>query len=298
MEKIQQALEKARRTRVGDARPQPVQGRPVVRQRPHPNADRDELRVDYQRTRVVRVDPEVLRQNRVVAAGRDDEPGSEAFRILRTQVLARLEARGGNAVAVCSGVQAEGKTLVAVNLAVSVARQLHRTALLVDLDIHRPSIHRCFGLNPTLGLMDHLAGRAPLEDCLVNPGIERLVLLPQTGPASEASELLTSRRMAALAAELKTRYRDRIVVYDCPPLLATNDALVIMDYADGCLLVVREGRLQRAELQRAVDLVGPENYLGVVLNDARYAEGARYYHYHYGRGRDTTTTERPRPQEG
>lgn len=285
MEKIQQALEKARRARgTTAARPEPASNPTLPRRRgrSYPAAEGADLRIDYEQTRVVGTDPEVLRRNRVVAAGQDDQAALEAFRILRTQVLARLEARGGNVIAVCSASQAEGKTLLAANLAVSLARQLHHSALLVDLDLHKPSVHRCFGVTPTPGLVDYLEGRVPLQDCLVNPGIERLVLLPQGAPVPQSSELLASQRMVALASELKARYRDRIVVYDCPPLLATNDALVIMDYADGCLLVVREGKLQRAELRRAAELVGEERFLGVVLNDARWAKATRYYYYYKG----------------
>jgi protein-tyrosine kinase len=295
VEKIQQALEKARRIRAdalqqprsdgGGAGRQPNAGGngSAASSSPYPTATATgELRIDYERTRVVDTAPEVLRRNRIVAATREDSGAFEAFRILRTQVLARLEARNGNAIAICGAGQGEGKTLVAVNLAVSMARQPHRSALLVDLDLRNPSVHRCFDLTPEYGLSDYLAGRVPLEECLVNPGIERLVLLPQRERIPQSSELLGLRRMAALAQELKARYRDRIIVYDCPPLLVTDDPLVTMDYADGCLLVVREGKTQRAELLRAAELVGEDRFLGTVLNDARWATASGYYYYGYG----------------
>ena len=286
MEKIQQALERARQARTGAAalRARPGGGRPA-RPVAADGGGNGELRIEYRETRVIAAAPQVLRRSRIVA-GQNDDSALEAFRILRTQVLTRLEARGGNAVAVCGAGQGEGKTLVAMNLAVSLARQLHRSALLVDLDFHKPSIHRCFGLSPALGLSDYLEGRAPLEACLVNPGIERLVLLPQTTRVQNSSELLASPRMAALARELKARYRDRVIVYDCPPLLATNDPLVIMDHADGCLLVVQEGRTRRADVMRAAELVGEERFLGTVLNNARWASASGYYYY-YDYGRDT-----------
>ena len=294
MEKIQQALERARRARTAVFRTRFDDGRsgdgvvvddgPFDRRPPAAVGDTGELRIDYRRTGVVEADPRVLQRNRIVAAGQGDDFASEAFRILRTQVLARLEARRGNTVAVCGAGQGEGKTLVAANLAVSLARQLTLSALLVDLDFRNPSVHRCFGLSPALGLSDYLEGRAPLEACLVNPGIERLVLLPQPVRVPESSELLASPRMAALARELKARYRDRVVVYDCSPLLMTNDPLIVMDYADGCLLVVQEGRTRRAEVVRAAELVGEERFLGTVLNNARWAPASAYYYYGYGYG--------------
>lgn len=281
MEKIQQALERARRARAA-----------ALKKRQQRNGwssggPSDELRIEYERTRIAPASPEVLQRNRIIA-GHDDSPSFEAFRILRTQVLGRLEAIGGNAVAVCGASQGEGKTLVAVNLAVSLARQVNRSALLVDLDLRNPSVHRCFGLQPTVGISDHLLGEAPLEACLINPGIERLVLLPQISRVADSSELLATPRMAALAQELKERYPDRIVVFDCPPLLMTNDSLIIMDYADGCLLVIQEGRTRRPEVERAIELIGEERFLGSILNNAREGPASGYYYgygYGYGYGR-------------
>ncbi|MDX1539764.1 MAG: AAA family ATPase [Geminicoccaceae bacterium] len=277
MEKIQQALERARRART-IALKRRQQGRWQG------GAELDELKIEYEQTRVVPAAPEALRRSRIIA-GHDDEPSFESFRILRTQVLGRLEAIGGNAIAVCGASQGEGKTLVAVNLAVSLARQVNRTALLVDLDLRNPSVHRCFGLQPTLGISDHLAGEAPLSACLINPGIERLVLLPQITRVADSSELLATPRMAALARELKERYPDRIVVFDCPPLLMTNDPLIIMDYADGCLLVIQEGRTRRPQVERAIELIGEDRFLGSVLNNARMGPASEhYYGYGYGYG--------------
>lgn len=277
MEKIQQALERARRARVAALKRRRQTGW-------NGTGRLDELKIDYERTRVVPTSSEVLQRNRIIA-GHDDDPSFESFRILRTQLLARLEALGGNAVAVCGASQGEGKTLVAVNLAISVARQVNRSALLVDLDLRNPSVHHCFGIHPAAGISDHLAGEAPLEACLINPGIERLVLLPQVARIADSSELLAAPRMAALARELKERYPDRIVVFDCPPLLMTNDSLIIMDYADGCLLVIQEGRTRRAQVERAVELIGEERFLGSVLNNARSGPASGYYYgYGYGYG--------------
>lgn len=277
MEKIQQALERARRARMAALKRR--------RQTEWNGGSRpEELRIEYERTRIVATAPAVLERNRIMS-GHERNPSFESFRILRTQVLGRLEALGGNAVAVCGASQGEGKTLVAVNLAVSLAHQVNRTALLVDLDLRNPSIHRCFGLQPKVGLSDHLADDAPLEACLINPGIERLVLLPQVARIAESSELLAAPRMAALARELKERYPDRIVVFDCPPLLMTNDSLIIMEYADGCLLVIQEGRTRRVQVERAIELIGEKRFLGSVLNNARVGPASGYYYgYGYGYG--------------
>ena len=83
--------------------------------------------------------------------------------------------------------------------------------------------------------------------------------------------------MASLARELKERYPDRVVIYDCPPLLLTDDPLLAMEYADGCLLVVQEGKTGRTEFLRAAELVGEHRYLGTVFNDARWSSASTYY---------------------
>ncbi|MEK0086040.1 exopolysaccharide biosynthesis protein [Benzoatithermus flavus] len=234
------------------------------------------LRIAYTRTAVREPPPGALRRQGVLA-GEARHPVADAFRVLRARLLAELDARGGGMVAVTAAGPAEGKTFVATNLAVAIASLFTRTALLVDLDLRRPVVHRRFGLAPKQGLADCLLGRAALEDCLVNPGIERLVLLPQPEPLTGgASELLASPRMAALARELRGRYPDRVVILNTPPLLAGDDALTASALADGCLLVAREGRTSRASLLRAAELIGRERLLGSVLDDARWSGSPAY----------------------
>jgi Mrp family chromosome partitioning ATPase len=231
--------------------------------------------VRYTRTAVIGPPPGALERHGILA-GDPEHPVADAFRILRTRLLSELAARGGNTIAVCGALPGEGKTFVAANLAVAIAGLAARTAILVDLDLRRPSVHRCFGLAPEASLSEHLLGGVPLERCLVSPGIERLVLLMQAEPVARSSELLASPGMAALAAELRRRYPDRIVVYNTPPLLAADDALTVAGYADGCLLVAREGRTGRAAFLRAAELIGQKRFLGSVLNNARWSKGVGY----------------------
>jgi protein-tyrosine kinase len=291
MEKIQLALDKARVQREAMRSMPPVSLPPapahsaaaVAAAAPHlavspaPSAP-PELGPVHHRT--FPVSPRCLARRRIVAAagGR----ATDAFRMLRTQVLGRLEQGGDGALAVSSPKKGDGKTLVAVNLAVSVARHLHRRALLVDLDFRRPGVAACLSLPPGPSLSDHLQGGAALANCLVDPGIDRLLVLPQARAVDHSSELLASPRMAELAKEL-ARDPDRLVIYDCPPLLATDDALITLGFAAGCLLVLREGRTTRAELIRAAELVGEERLLGTVLNCAVWSFASGYAtHVYYG----------------
>lgn len=224
-----------------------------------------DLRVVYTHTRSIKIGPEVLRRNRVIA-GLDDSAIKSAYKILRTQVLQRMKANGWSTLAVTSPSAGEGKSLTAVNLAISIAKEVNHTVLLVDLDLRRPSIARYFGYEPDLGLRDYLLDDIPLSDILFTPGIDRLAVLPGGKPLADSSELLSAPKMVRLAQELKGRYPGRIVVYDMPPLLIADDVLAFAPHVDASLLVVQNGRTRKDELSNAVDLLDGFNVLGTVLN--------------------------------
>lgn len=268
MEKIQQALEKAGRER--DRLPPPSTA---------PTAPGPAPAVDpsYGSTRVVAIDADNLKERRIVA-GLDFLETADAFRILRTSVVRRMTPVGATTLAITSPGMAEGKTVVAANLAVSLSRFAQNTVLLVDLDLRRPNLHNVFGLDAEPGLTDYLIRDTPLAECLVSPGIDRLVLLPCGTPLRTSSEALSSQKMTALAGELKTRYPERLVLYDLPPLLPTDDALVFLKHVDASLLVVEEGGTRRADIERAMELLKDYHPIGTVLNKARSAKGQYGYY--------------------
>ncbi len=231
------------------------------------------------RTRLLPSAPKRLADNRLVA--QDNSGGlADTFRLLRTQVLHRMDEKGASTLAVCSANSGEGKSLVACNLAISLALNVDRHVLLVDLDLRRPSIGGYFGLEPPYGLGDYLKDRRPLADCLLRPGLERLVLLPTLRPLQLSSEILSSPKMKSLAEELKNRYPDRIVIYDMPPLLATDDFLSFAPLIESALLVVEENKTPKGDIARCLELIPPDKLLGSVLNKAR-SSAAGYYYYGY-----------------
>lgn len=227
------------------------------------------------RSRVERVSVEHLVANRLIAAQSRNE-ANDVFRLLRTRVLKRLDENQFNSLMLVSSAPGEGKSLLAGNLALSIAKLTTRSVLLVDTDLRRPSVHELFGVKGTPGLVDYLVERTPLETCLVNPGIERLVLLPAGGATDTSSELLASERMLALAREVQTRYPDRIVIYDAPPLLCSDDAVKISQYVDCGLLVASEGLTRQADLERGLALLEGFPLIGTVLNNS--TEPTRSYY--------------------
>ncbi|MEO5630959.1 MAG: CpsD/CapB family tyrosine-protein kinase [Nitrospiraceae bacterium] len=202
-------------------------------------------------------------------ATHDRGPFVDAFKILRTQVMQRLRENNWNVLGVTSPGHGEGKTLTAVNLAVSLAMETTQTVLLVDANLRNPSVHEVFGLDECPGLADYLLDNQPLEDLLVHPGIGHFVLLPGGRAIFNSTEILTSPKMLALVEELKYRYPSRIVIFDLPPLLHTADVIAFSPYTDALLLVVEEGKTTAEEVQRALSLVkNSRPVLGTVLNKA------------------------------
>ena len=222
----------------------------------------------YTKTKSLDIPHSTLRQRRVMAAY-EKGPFVDAYKILRTQVTHRLRENNWNVLGVTSPGHGEGKTLTAVNLAVSLAMETSQTVLLVDADLRSPSIHEVFGLEDCPGLADYLLDNQPVEDLLVHPGIGRFVLLPGGRAISNSTEILTSPKMLALVEEFKNRYPARIVIFDLPPLLHTADVLAFSPYTDALLFVVEEGKTTAEQLQRALLLVkNSRPVLGTVLNKA------------------------------
>lgn len=229
----------------------------------------------YSQTRVIPIPNHVLNQRRIVTPEAEDAR-IRPYKILRTRVLQKMKEQGWNTLAVTSSNPGEGKTLTAINLAISIAMEVTSTVVLVDLDLMRPSVHRTMGFNAERGMVDYLRGDVPLHELFVNPSVPRLVVLPGGKPVRDSSEMLSSPKMAQLVKELKHRYPSRYVLFDMPPLRGSDDMLAFAPYVDASLLVVEEGKTNVDDLRRAAAVLGQVNVLGTVLNKA-VMEGAVYY---------------------
>ncbi len=271
MEKIQQAIERARQQRASlpqeGARP-PAAG----------NRQTNAFETVLQAAGVVRLDQAHLRANRLVTALPDD-PHMDVFRALRTQVLMRLQTLGGRSLAIVSARDGEGKTFVACNLAMSLARKAEAPVFLVDLDFRRPSLHRILGVEPRHGVADLIEGHAELEDVMLRVEDSNLFVLTQPTQQPHASELIASTRTREIVRSLVEFSGDGIVIVDCPPLLLTDEPLVVQGFVDGCLLVVQQGRTTHDEVKRAAELMDETKYLGSVINRGDASETQFYYGY-------------------
>ena len=220
-------------------------------------------------TRVVNIDPVFLESERILPPGAAGMHGGP-YKMLRTQVLRRLDRLGVNSLAVVGTAADTGKTLTAINLAIAIAADPERTALLIDLDLRKPSIHRRLGIEPIVGIDDCLRRAHPLQEAMVRlDGYERLVILPACERSVDSSELLSTRRTEEMILEMRKRYKDRILVFDLPPVLQADDALAFARHVQAVLVVVGEGRTRRDDLLRTIELLRDVPIIGTVLNGTR-----------------------------
>lgn len=272
MERIKQALERARAERQGQTpAPSPVSTRSTAEHTEGVDEVTTQLPVEeitYSQTRHIEVSNSELRANRVVT-GFEPSAFTDAYKILRTQVLQRLNDNNWNVLAVTSPGHGEGKSLTALNLAISMAMEVDYTVLLVDANLRHPSIHAHLGVPNEKGLSDYLLEDTPLSELFIHPkGIDHLTLLPGGRAMQNSSEMLNSPKMSRLVEELKSRYASRIVIFDLPPVLNASDAMAFAPYVDATLLVIESGRTKRKEVDHALDLLSSTNVLGTVLNKA------------------------------
>lgn len=222
----------------------------------------------YYRTRVFIPSPAVLEANRIVNPASAD-PAAAAFRMLRTQVLQRMDANGWRSLAIFSPGADDGKTTTAINLAVNLANDRLHTVLLVEFDFKHPSLAARVGLSPEFGGDDALAGTARVEDCLYHAeGFDRLVMLPARDKLANSSEVLAGPRSRGLVSELRARYPERILVFDLPPVLNADDALAFAPLVECGLVVASEGRTRRNDLVRTIELLHKTPLVGTVVNRA------------------------------
>lgn len=240
----------------------------------------------YSQSTTVILDPITVSENRCVTL-LPNCPEMEYYRTLRTRILRRTGDAGGNTIMVTSALPGEGKTLTAINLAFSFARDYRRTTLLVDCDLRQQTIHRYLGTPGKEGLIDYLLGEADLNDLIVWPGVEKATLISGGRPYPESTELLASPKMHELVEEMKTRYPDRFIFFDLPPILSCADALAFAPLVDWILVVVRSGRTAIADVNKALAVLPREKVIGLVLNGqenlaGKYGSGGYNRGYGYG----------------
>ncbi|HKJ66871.1 MAG TPA: XrtA-associated tyrosine autokinase [bacterium] len=226
-------------------------------------------------------EPLTVRESSLVCALPDYHPVAEEYKKLKSQILLMTKGkRFLNTLMVTSSLSEEGKSVTALNLAVTMARDYDHSVLLVDADLRRPAVHKYLNFDPGYGLLQCLRDGAPLEGALVKTGLGKLVVLPAGGVAEDPVELLASDQMKSLVVEMKHRYPERYIIIDTPPTLLFAEAQALSSVADGVLFVVREGVAKIAQIRQALAALQGANLLGVIYNDA-FLVGRKKKYYDY-----------------
>jgi len=256
-------------------------------------------------SRQVRLDLDALAAQGFITPEHSHNLIAEEHRLLKRPLLRRATAGDpehvarGNLVIVTSSLPGEGKTFVAINLAMSLAMEMDRTVLLVDSDVAKSDVSRILGLRAEQGLSSYLAGEErDLSRLLLRTNVDKLTVLPSGPHHPKLAEMLASEQMSRLVAELSQRYPDRIVVFDSPPLLATSGAGILSGLMGQVVMVVEAVRTpQRAvrEALRRLEVAGARN-VTMLLNKQRGVSGHSYaygysYGYGYGYGADARAAE-------
>lgn len=218
---------------------------------------------------------------------------SEQFRMIKRPLLKQAfaprdaDANPGNLIMVTSSLPNEGKTFCSINLALSIAMELDHTVLLVDADVARPSVLRTFDIDTEneAGLLDVLLdGKIDMGDVMLKTNVDTLSVLPVGSKHSHSSELLASQAMHVLLEEIATRYPDRIVIFDSPPLLVTSEANVLASKMGQIVMVVAAEDTSQQAVRSSLDQLKGCRNVNLIYNKSMAFSGTQGYGYGYGYG--------------
>ena len=210
-------------------------------------------------------------------------PASEQYRKLKS-VIVKLSQMGDfdKALMVTSSVAGEGKTITSLNLAITLAQEFDHTVLLVEADIRKPSVLQYLGLKAQRGLTDCVLDGTDLSEVLVKTGIGNLTVLPAGRRVENPVELFSSNKMTELIDEIKSRYKDRYVIFDTTPLLPFAEPAYLASMIGAVLLIVREGVTTPDKLKRSLEMLKNHNLLGIVNNGVSRVNSLQGYYGYYG----------------
>jgi protein-tyrosine kinase len=215
---------------------------------------------------------------------------AEDFRIIKRPLL--RSARGidgppihhGNLIIVTSALPGEGKTFCAINLAMSMAMERDTTVLLVDADVARPALLKVLGLDARPGLMDVLLDEElDLSEVILKTNVPALSVLPAGRSNKHATELLASRSMSRLLEDIASRYPDRIVIFDSPPLLLTSEAGVLASQMGQVVMVVEAERTTHSSVRESLRQIEACRHVNLIYNKTQpFTSNDQYAYYDQG----------------
>ncbi len=235
----------------------------------------------------VEIDLKRLQKAHVALVDDDNPRLYEELRMIKRRLLVNAAGLGdspiekGNLIMVTSSVPDEGKTFIASNLALSIAREIDRTALLVDADVAKSDVSKTFGVDGKDGLTELLLGEAELDDVVLRTDIDGLTILPSGKKVKNTTELMSSNRMAELVNVLSTQYKDRVIILDCPPILVTTEAPILASLVGQVAFVIHAGETKEKDFINAIERLDHSKYVGLILNQSNEDAESSYYGYYH-----------------
>ncbi|MBT0662734.1 XrtA-associated tyrosine autokinase [Geobacter pelophilus] len=218
----------------------------------------------------------------LVSANGSGSPIAEEYKKLKSNLIGLVRQGSlSNVIMVTSSIAGEGKSITALNLALSLAQEIDHTVLLIDADLRKPSAHKYLEIEHDCGLAEVLENKVEISNALVHTGIGRLVLMPAGTVSQNPVELFTSQRLTQIIKEIKNRYQDRFVIIDTPPILPFAETRTLSRLVDGVIFVVKERLASQATIAEGLLALEGANNLGIVYNEASIcASDDRYGHYY------------------
>lgn len=239
------------------------------------------------RSRDVTVDLLRMQRAGLLVPGQPRSQLEEEFRIVKRPLLENVRGQGAmrpdraNLIMVTSALPGEGKTQTAINLATSIAMELDHTVLLVEADVLRPSALERLGVQSSKGLLDLLEfPQTQLSDVLLRTNIPKLTLLPAGTASSRSTELLASGAMNSLLNELASKYADRVIIFDTPPLLSTTESRVLAANMGQVIMVIEANKTPINTIKQAFTTVENHPVVMSMLNKYRGPKGSTAYGYY------------------
>ncbi|HBK93254.1 MAG TPA: protein tyrosine kinase [Parvularcula sp.] len=269
MDRIREAVTKARKDRVSAGTPA-AGASPLQRFQHSPHRPAEafaEVACDFDR----------FAEHRIIS--NEQDPVLNAYRVLRTRVLQKMEEKNWRTLAVISPGSGAGKTVTAINLAIAVGSKQGSRATLVDLDFYRPRVAEYLGVRNAPSILDYFEGAASLSDVTVKPDLPDVLLIANERVSRRGAEHLTSAKADELIARTINDFGSRIVIFDMSPMLGCDDTIAFLPKVDCVLLVVASGQSREPEIRESIRLLNGVNVVGTVLNKAppEAMIGAQYY---------------------
>jgi len=234
----------------------------------------------YSKSRQIKLDEKVVRENNCISFLEDSLEG-DFYKAIRTQILQEMQKNGWKTLLITSALPGEGKTVTTINLAVTFAKELHQRVLLVDADLRRQSVYKYLGYESLVGLSDHLINDVALPDLITWPGVDNLSIISGGDDIRDSTEIISSKKMLYSVEEMKNRYKDRLIIFDSPPILTCPDTAAFLPYIDAVVMVVEAENTTTDYLHQARKLIPEEKFIGFVLNKIVKQASKDHYSSYY-----------------